>query len=300
MVKPLYGAIEAGGTKFRCAVAYGIDALCAETRIPTAAPAETLAQVLAFFAEAEKAHGRVASLGIASFGPLDLDRASPGWGHLLRTPKAGWAGTDLVAPLRTRFACPIALDTDVNAAALAELRHGAGRGLQSLAYVTVGTGIGGGAVVNSATLAGTLHPEMGHLRVVRDPRDTTFPGTCPFHGDCLEGLACGPAIESRWGAPLDKLPASHEAFAIVGGYLGQLAASIALLLAVDRIVFGGGVMTSASLLPHVRKSASALLNGYLPVERLGASMAEYISSPGLGERSGLAGALLLAMAASGR
>lgn len=297
MKQLLYGAIEAGGTKFICAVGHGPEAIRVETRIPTTTPSETLGRVLAFFEQAQSAFGACDSLGVAAFGPIDLDRRSPAWGQLLATPKAGWAGTDLVGPLRERFSHDVALDTDVNAAALAELRHGAGRGLRSLAYVTVGTGIGGGAVVNGATLTGALHPEMGHLRVVRDARDVTFAAICPFHADCVEGLASGPAIQARWGASLDELPAGHEAFSILGNYLGQLAVSIALLLAPERIVFGGGVMTGGALLPHIHERVSALLNGYLPLKRVATSMEEYISAPGLADRAGLCGAFLLAQSA---
>src|ERR1700676_5297504 len=189
MSTPLFGAIEAGGTKFQCALARGVDDIAASARIATTTPDATLSQVIAFFERAEALHGSVGAFGIGSFGPIDLDPRSLTYGHILSTPKLGWSDYDLRARLSQRFAKPIYLDTDVNAAALAEWRLGAGIGLNSLAYVTVGTGIGGGAVLGGATLRGVLHPEMGHIRVQRDPRDREFPGICPFHGDCLEGLA---------------------------------------------------------------------------------------------------------------
>jgi len=293
MPSSLLGAIEAGGTKFICAVARAVDDVLQETSIPTTTPAETLAAVIEFFASAEKSQGRVHAVGIASFGPVDLKRSSATWGHILDTPKAGWQLADMAGPIKQRFGCPVAIDTDVNAAALAEALYGAGRGCDSVAYVTVGTGVGGGAVINGQTLLGALHPEMGHIRVVRDPRDMSFEGLCPFHGDCLEGMACGPAIRARWGAPLDQLPAEHEAYGVIGNYLGQLAATLILVLSSERIVFGGGVMQNRLLLPHIHRSAQRMLNGYLMQDGL-ESFERRIVAPGLGNRSGLTGALALA------
>lgn len=292
----LLGAIEFGGTKVVCALGRGPDAVLDEARIATTTPAATLGAVAEFFATAERRHGRAAALGIAAFGPVDVDEVSARHGRILDTPKPGWSDVDLLAPFR-RPGLALALDTDVNAAALAEHRWGAGRGLGSLAYVTVGTGIGGGAVVRGRTVAGFLHPEMGHVRVRRDPRDREFAGTCPFHGDCLEGLACGPAIRARWGATLAELGPGHEANSIVGGYLGQLAATLALVLSTERIVFGGGVAANAALLPEIRREMARTLNGYLPLARAAGSVDEYVVAPALGDRSGLAGAFLLAAGA---
>jgi len=292
MSSRLFGAIEAGGTKFRCAVADGAGELFSEVRIPTGTPANTLAACAKFFDSAQATLGELQAFGVASFGPLDLNRRSKTWGHLLLTPKRGWAGVDLVSPFIERYSKPVFIDTDVNAAALAEQRLGAERDCVSVAYVTVGTGIGGGAVVNGSPLRGVPHPEMGHLRVLRDPRDS-FEGVCPFHGDCLEGLASGPAIASRWDSSLDQLPAEHSAYSIVGYYLGQLAAAIVLLLASDRIVFGGGVMRE-ELLPHIRHSARSALSGY-PM----GSAENRIGLPALGENSGLIGAALLAASVGG-
>jgi fructokinase len=236
----------------------------------------------------------LSALGIAAFGPLDLRSTSPSFGRLLGTPKHGWAGTDLVAPFARRFGCPVAIDTDVNAAALAETLHGAARGCVTAVYVTVGTGIGGGAVVDGRTLRGSPHPEMGHIRVARHERDTAFAGVCPFHGDCLEGVASGPAIVARYGAPLDALPSDHEAIAVVGHYLGQLAANVLLMISPERIIFGGGVMSSEPLLRETRAAAAKLLNGYGGYGASAASLEQTIVAPGLGERSGIVGALVLA------
>jgi fructokinase len=290
----LYGAIEAGGTKFRCEFVRGLDQVLLEARIPTTTPAQTLARVRDFFSQASARFGPPVALGIASFGPVDVDTHSPSWGRILMTPKAGWGGTDLAGFMRSEVGCPVALDTDVNAAARAELQFGAGRGLRSLVYVTVGTGIGGGAVIDGRPIRGLLHPEMGHIRVGRDRNDTEFKGVCPFHGDCLEGLASGPAIMARWGAPLSTLARDHIGHCIIGNYLGQLVNNIALVLSAERVIFGGGVLEDPGLLDLIRSSASALLNGYLPSCRMAPDLHGYLALPGLGVRSGLMGALLLA------
>jgi fructokinase len=216
----------------------------------------------------------------------------------MATPKPDWSGTDLLEPLIRRFKAPVAIDTDVNAAAMAELRLGAGRDVRSIAYVTVGTGIGGGFAPAVWKGAQMLHPELGHLRVQRDPRDLDFSGICPFHGDCLEGLACGPAIRVRWGQEINSLTPDHPAWSIIGNYLGQLATSIALALSPERIVFGGGVMTGGCLLPLIRATTGELLKGYIGTLNAEGALDRYIASPGLGDRAGLAGAMLLAEEAS--
>lgn len=297
--KPLYGAIEAGGTKFVCAAGYGPTDIPGDCRtvIPTAGPVSTFAAVVEFFERITRKYGAMAGIGVAAFGPVDLDTRSPTWGRILATPKAEWSDVNLLAPLE-RFGCPIIVDTDVNAAALAEVRLGAGVGLGSLAYVTVGTGIGGGVVAAGRTIKGLLHPEMGHIRVERDARDVDFAGVCPFHGDCLEGLANGPAVMARWHMRAESLPEAHPGREILGGYLGQLAATIALMLSCERIVFGGGVVSGGRLLPHIRASASHWLGGYLPIEARAGGFDRYISAPGLGDLAGTAGAFLLAMQAA--
>jgi fructokinase len=289
---PLIGAIEAGGTKFICAIGHGPHDVLARTRISTTTPAPTLAAVLAFFEEAERRHGPVAAFGIGSFGPIELDRDSPDWGRILTTPKPGWSGADLVAQLRTRFGRPVALDVDVGAAALAEMRLGAGRGTRSLAYVTVGTGIGAGIIINGQPLHGLMHPEAGHMHVRRAPGDSDFPGVCPYHGDCLEGLASGPAIQARWQRPLNELEAVYHE--VIACYLGQLCANLALILSCERIAIGGGVMQTDGLLGRIHAQARALLNGYLPRPQHRGDLREFIVAPGLGEHAGLAGAFLLA------
>lgn len=289
----LFGAIEGGGTKFVCAVGASANKIYESTTFPTTDPQSTLASCVDFFVCAEEKFGRIDVFGWGCFGPLDLRIGSPTYGHMLATPKPMWSRADLLGPLRARFNVPVAIDTDVNGAALAEWRLGAGQGLGSMAYVTVGTGIGAGVAPNEAYVRRLMHAEMGHIVVRRDPRDS-FAGSCPFHGDCLEGLASGPAIRLRWGGELGELPQDHAAWSIVGGYLGQLAATMALILSVERIVFGGGVMANGFLLPHIRQAAYASLNNYLePLQQRGA-FDSYIVAPTMDTRAGIVGAMLLA------
>jgi fructokinase len=292
----LYGAIEGGGTKFVCAVGRSATQICESVTVPTSNPETTLSACVDFFAAAERKFGSIGAMGIGCFGPLDLCTSSSTHGHVLATPKLGWSRVNLLAPLRSRFAVPIAIDTDVAVAALAEWRLGSGRGFGSVAYVTVGTGIGADLAPRENRTNRFMHAEMGHIGVRRDPRDT-FAGICPFHGDCLEGLASGPAIYKRWGCELSELPPQHEAWSILGGYLGQLAATMALTLSVECTIFGGGVMTNGLILPHIRTAAAASLNGYLqPLSHAGA-LDRYIAAPMLDGRSGILGALLLAESA---
>jgi fructokinase len=292
----LYGGIEGGGTKFICAVGRSPLQIVDSVSIPTTDAGATLAECVRFLTAAQGRHGPIASLGFGCFGPVELRRGSHDFGRLLPTPKAGWSGVDLLEPFRSAFNVPIALDVDVGAAALAELRLGAGRGLGSIAYVTVGTGIGG-AVAPSGHAGRLMHAEMGHIPVKRDSRDSAFAGCCPFHGDCLEGLASGPAIRARWGCALEALPPDHEGRSIIAGYLGQLAASIALMLSVERVVFGGGVMSDGTLLSLLRVATLRCLNGYLPALNDPNRITSYVCAPALGGQAGIAGALMLAQAA---
>ena len=281
----LVGGVEAGGTKFVCAIGRGRD-IVAETRIATTRPAETLAAVAAFFA----GHGPLAALGIASFGPVDLDPRSPSYGFVTTTPKPGWAHTDLAGSLRRALGVPVAFETDVNAAALAEQRWGAARDVASVVYVTVGTGIGGGAVVNGRPLHGLVHPEMGHARIPHDRAADPFAGACPHHGDCWEGLAAAPALAARWGRPPESLPDDHPAWGLEARYLALGLVNLVLTLSPERVVLGGGVMRRARLLDRVRAELTALVGGYVRVAD--------IAAPGLGERSGVLGALALAQDAA--
>jgi fructokinase len=289
----LVGAIEAGGTKVLCVVGTGPDDVRAEARMPTTTPAATLAAVIAFFAQ-QAARAPLAALGVASFGPLDLHPRSPTFGFVTTTPKPGWGGVDLVGILRRGLGLPVVIDTDVNAAALAEQHWGAGRGLSSLVYVTVGTGIGGGVVVDGQPLHGLVHPEMGHIRVPHDRARDPFEGICPVHGDCWEGLATAPALAARWGRAPESLPDNHPAWALQAHYLALGLANTLLTLSPERIVLGGGVMARAQLYPRVRAEVSELLGGYLVSPALTDDLAGYVVPPALADRAGVLGALLLA------
>jgi fructokinase len=255
----------------------------AATSFPTTSPGQTLGRAIDFF----HAQGPLTGLGIASFGPLDLDPASPTAGFITDTPKPGWSGVDVVGTFRRALGVPVTLDTDVNGAALAEWRWGAGAGCDPVVYVTVGTGIGGGAIVGGRPLHGPAHPEMGHMRVPRDPADA-FAGTCPFHGDCLEGLASGAAVRARRGLPGEALTVDDPVWVLEARYLGLGLANIMTVLSPRRIVVGGGVMRQPSLLPRVRAEVAAILAGYVRVPE------DLIVPPGLGERAGVLGALALA------
>jgi fructokinase len=278
----LLGAIEAGGTKFICAVGTPSGELIQEQRIPTTTPAETMEQVIAFF----RSRGdKPAAIGIGSFGPVQLDRDSPKYGFITSTPKTAWRDFDLVGTVRTALAVPVAFDTDVNAAALAESFWGAARTLRNFLYVTVGTGIGGGAMVEGSLLHGLSHPEMGHIRVPHDRKRDPFPGLCPYHGDCLEGLASGPALEARWGAAAETLAPDHQAWTLEADYLALACVNWICTLSPQKIVLGGGVM-QPHLFPLLRDRVRALLNDYVEAPGI-------VPSP-LEGRSGVLGALALA------
>lgn len=290
----LFGCIEAGGTKFMLGVADGDGVFHAKTRMATTTPAETLTRVTTWLGEVTGGAQAFTVIGIASFGPLDLDPTSPGRGRIMRTAKPGWSGTDMVTPFARVFGCPVAIDTDVNGAALAESLWGAARGADVSAYVTVGTGIGGGAIVHGAPLHGFGHPEMGHFRPQRHPADAGFAGICPFHGDCLEGLASGSAIAARSGGSLSELPEDHPTHMIVACYLAQLCISLRAILAPRVIVMGGGVMNTPGLLARIRDEVAVLGGDYFPGD--GKAI---ILPAGLGAEAGLRGALALAQRAAG-
>jgi fructokinase len=286
-----YGGIEAGGTKWVCAVTDSPGQLGETETFPTTNPAETLSRAIDFF----KRNGPVDAVGIGAFGPLDLHPSSPTWGSITTTPKAGWANTDLVSILRTGLGVPVALDTDVDAAALGEWRWGAAAGLDTFCYITVGTGIGGGAVINSHIVHGLLHPEFGHMRVPHDRSRDPFGGSCPYHGDCLEGLASGEAIKQRWGRAAEDLtdPAAWE---IEAEYLALALVNVICLMSPQRIVVGGGVAKQQVLLPLARRRLSDLLGGYLSAPELmqPQKLDAYVVAPRLGARSGVVGALEMA------
>jgi len=295
MTLPIYGAIEAGGTKFVVAVATGPNEVLKQTVLPTTVPGATLEAVVAFLKEAEDEYGKLAALGVASFGPVDLHRGSVTYGRITSTPKPGWAQADVLGVLGKAFPVPTGFDTDVNGAALAECRWGAARTVESCLYVTVGTGIGGGFADHVRTLQGLIHPEMGHVRVQRMPEDD-FDGVCPFHGNhCVEGLASGPALAARWGCPAPEMPPDHVGWLWQVDYLAQALVNMIVVLSPECVVLGGGVMKQAHLFPPLRMRVRDLLNGYLESPKILEANQDYIVPPGLGDSAGLLGALALGM-----
>ncbi|MCE1253575.1 MAG: ROK family protein [Anaerolineae bacterium] len=292
----LYGAIEAGGTKMVCMVAGGPDEIIAETRFPTTTPAETIGRMLAFFNEQMKSH-QLLALGIGSFGPLDLNPASPTYGYITTTPKPGWQQTDLIGRLKEELKLPVIIDTDVNAAALGEFTWGAGQGKDPFIYYTIGTGIGMGVRANGGLVHGLTHPEGGHMVMKRDPQRDPFEGFCPYHGDCFEGLASGPAMNKRWGQKAETLPLDHPAWALEASYIAQSVSNMVLTLSPQRIVLGGGVMQQEQLFPLVRREVQSMLNGYVQSPVIMEFIDDYIVPPALGNQAGVLGSIALAMQA---
>jgi fructokinase len=290
----LLGAIEAGGTKFVCALGTDAGEIRAQARFPTTTPNETIERAVRFFRGQEHALGELAAVGIASFGPLDLDPLSRTFGFITSTPKPGWQDTNLLGPIREGLHVPIRIDTDVNAAAMAEWRWGSAQGLDPVVYLTIGTGIGGGALVNGSPIHGLIHPEMGHFRVPHDRISDPFPGSCPFHGDCLEGLASGPAIEKRWGARAETLPSEHPAWPLEARYLAMGIAAVICIVSPQRIILGGGVMEQDQLFPMIRGEVASQLNGYVQAPAILDRIDQYVVPPGLGAQAGVLGALALA------
>lgn len=291
---PLYGAVEGGGTKFVCAVGNEPGNVRAEARFETTAPEETMKHVVGFFQTQERALGKIVAIGFACFGPLDPNRNSPTYGYILPTPKPGWTNANVVGMLRESFDIPIAFDTDVNGAALGEWRWGAAQGLQTFIYLTIGTGIGGGAYVEGNLLHGLIHPEMGHVIVRHDTERDPFKGACPFHTDCFEGLASGVAIEKRWGKRGSSLPADHQAWDLEADYIAQALSNYVMTLSPERIIIGGGVGSLPHLLPEVQKKTRDYINGYVQSPAILEDIETYIVHPGLGNRSGILGAFALA------
>lgn len=294
----LYGAIEAGGTKFVCAVGSGPDDLRAETRFPTTTPDETLDRTISFFRAQQDALGEpLAALGVGSFGPVDVNPASPTFGFVTTTPKPGWVNANVVGRLRQAFPVPVGFDTDVNAAALGEHRWGAAQGLTTFIYLTIGTGLGGGGMVEGRLIHGLVHPEMGHIRIPHDWAADPFPGACPYHGDCFEGLAAGPALERRLQQRGETIPQNHPVWALEAHYIAMGLVNFILTLSPQRLILGGGVMQQAHLFPMIRREVVILLADYVRAAEITERSATYIVPPGLGGRSGVLGALALAQSA---
>ena len=292
----ILGGIEAGGTKFVCAVGTGPDDVRSEIRFPTTTPAETIGRAIAFFEDQAK-QVEVAAIGIASFGPVDPNPASATFGYITTTPKPGWANADLAGAIGRALGLPVGFDTDVNGAALGEHRWGAAQGLDTFLYLTIGTGIGGGGMVGGKLMHGLLHPEMGHMRLPHDWQADPFKGACPFHGDCFEGMAAGPAMNARWGQPAETLPADHPAWKLEAHYIALAMSNFIVTISPQRIILGGGVMSGPHMFPALRSEVLELLNGYVQSPAILQHIDEYIVPPGLGNRSGVLGAFALAEAA---
>lgn len=284
-----YGAIEAGGTKFVCAVSNDQYEIIERTSIPTRDPADTLNDVFAFFDDFS-----LKSIGIGSFGPIDVNKDSETYGYVTTTPKPSWSNFDFLGAIKERYQVSVAWTTDVNAAAYGEYKKGSAQDAKSCLYLTVGTGIGGGAVVNGKVLEGFGHPEMGHLLVRVHPEDN-FEGTCPYHSNCLEGLASGPAIEARYQQKGHELEHESRVWELEAYYLAQALVSYTLILRPEKIIIGGGVMKQVQLFDLIRNQFTLLMNEYVPTPDL----EQYIVNPGLGDNAGVTGCLLLASDVSG-
>jgi fructokinase len=287
-----YGAVEAGGTKFNCAVGTADGRWLTETRIETTTPEETLARTADFFKAQETP---VRALGIGSFGPLDLDPESQNFGRITSTPKPGWENADIRGALQQALSIPVALDTDVNAAALGEYTWGAGKGVEVLLYFTIGTGVGGGALIDGRPVHGLVHPEMGHIRM--PATSTGFVGACPYHGDCFEGLASGPALEAQFGRPAAEFPEDHAIWAFESEVIAAALHTFVCVFSPQKIILGGGVMNQRQLFPMIRRRLKDSLAGYVRSAVIENTLDTYIVPPTLDPYAGLAGALVLAMRA---
>jgi fructokinase len=292
----LYGGVEAGGTKFVCVLGSGPGHILDQVRIPTTTPAETLEQVIQYF-QPHVTSGEIDAIGVGCFGPVDLDPNSSTYGFITSTPKPGWRYTDVRGTLQRALNIRVAFDMDVNAAALGEFIWGASRGVDPSLYLTVGTGIGGGYIANSKPLVGLLNLEMGHVRIPHDLQLDPFPGACPFHGDCFEGLASGPAIQKRRGVKGETIPDDDPFWDVEVGYIASALANYIFTLSPKKIVLGGGIMERRFLFPKIRRRVLDLLNGYVDNPTVTENIHEYIVPPGLGSGSGSLGAIALAQQA---
>ena len=297
MSEQLFGGIEMGGTKVICAIGDSHGKITKRISIPTKTPDNTMPDIIKYFIEVQKHHS-LSAIGVACFGPIDLNKNSKTYGFITTTPKITWRNFNYVKAIQKPLGLPVGFDTDVNAAALAEKRWGAGNGLNSLLYLTVGTGIGGGVLCEGKLLHGLQHPEMGHIIIPRDSSDISFKSACPYHENCLEGLASGPSIKNRWhvNSALD-LPPTHQAWTLEANYLGTAIANYILTLIPERIILGGGVMKQKQLFPMIRDKVLTVLNGYISKDEIIKHIKQYIVPTGLGQNSGICGAIALAEAA---
>jgi fructokinase len=289
-VTTVFGGVETGGTWTVCALGRDPADVVAHDRFPTTDPAQTLDRIVGFFS----AHERPAAIGVGSFGPAEVDPGSPRWGEVTTTPKPGWQHTPVATVIAERLGVPVSFDTDVAAAAIGEHRWGAGRGAPSLCYLTVGTGIGAGLLLNGAPWHGLVHPEVGHLRIPHDRDADPFGGICPIHGDCWEGLASGAALAARWGMPAEQLSADHPGWELEARYLAFGILSIVCTVSPHLVVAGGGVFDHPALMAMVRTQVRELLGGYLETPLLLGDIDRYLVAPELGDDAGVFGAIAMA------
>jgi fructokinase len=289
----LYGGIEAGGTKFVCSIGTGPDDLKAKESFPTTTPTETLNRAIDFFKK-HSYNEKLIALGIASFGPIDLNTSSLTFGYITSTPKPGWTNTDILGIIQNALNVPVAFDTDVNGAALGEYRFGNAKNTNNFIYLTIGTGIGGGGMINGKLMHGLLHPEMGHIYIPHDREKDPFPGLCPYHNNCFEGLASGPAISRRWGKPAEELPDKHPAWELEAHYIAFALTNYICILSPEIIILGGGVMQRSLMLPLIRNEVQKLLNNYINKPEITKNIDKYIVTPKLGKDAGILGAIALA------
>lgn len=284
----IYGALEAGGTKMVCAIGEKNGHIIEQISIPTRHPDETVPEMIAYFKEKN-----IAALGIACFGPLDLNPRSSSYGCITTTPKPGWANYNIVKAFRDALQIPIGFDTDVNGSLLGEVTYGSSKGLENVVYITIGTGIGGGVMTNGRLLHGMLHPELGHM-LMRPHSSDPYPGKCPFHKNCLEGLAAGPAIEARWGAKGKDLAANARVWELEAFYIGQAIVNLILTLSPERIILGGGVMHQTQLFELIRIEVKKQLNDYV-ITPLLQNIDHYIVPASLNDDQGIMGCIKLAI-----
>jgi fructokinase len=295
IMKEYYGGIEAGGTKIVCSIANDPFDILAIERFPTSTPEETIRKIILFFTENQKLHNiKLVSLGIGSFGPLDLNQNSITYGSITTTPKKGWRNTKLIQPIQQALGVPVSFDTDVNAAAIGEGKWGAARGLDNFIYITIGTGIGGGVIINGKPVHGLIHPEMGHIRLIQDKSIDPYKGKCPYHNNCFEALASGPAIEERWNKKANELEPNHPGWVLEADYIAQALSNFICCFSPQKLILGGGVMQQNHLFPLIRSKTLEYLNNYVQSEAILANIEHYIVPPGLGNQSGILGAIALA------
>ncbi len=294
-MKEYYGGIEAGGTKIVCCIANDPLDILALERFPTTTPEETIRKIIFFFTENRKLHKiKLVSLGVGSFGPLNLDPDSITYGYITSTPKKGWRNTNFLQPLKQALNVPVFFDTDVNVAAIGEKKWGVARGLDNFIYITIGTGIGGGVIINGKPVHGLIHPEMGHIRLIQNISIDPYKGRCPFHNNCFEGLASGPAIEERWNKKAHELEPNHPGWVLEADYIAQALSNFICCFSPQKIILGGGVMQQDHLFPLIRNKTLEYLNNYVQSKTILANIEDYIVPPGLGNQSGILGAIALA------